>query len=127
MNLESPAFDAICAADHPSPSNGGPCATCAFRPGTEANATEHTVALAKMCVEGLERFDCHEYNRMCRGWLAAVNLRAQDDVKSPEAREYIEAHRAMAGMLANAIGLAKEAEDLAGRIAKEQHAREWTR
>lgn len=73
--LESPAFDAVSAAQHPAPECGGPCATCAFRPGSEASATEHTVALAKACVEGGRYFNCHENPGLCRGWIAAINLR----------------------------------------------------
>lgn len=75
MTIESPAFDAVLAAEHPSPECGGPCATCAFRPGSEASASEHTVALAKACVEGGKYFRCHEHPALCRGWIAAVNLR----------------------------------------------------
>jgi hypothetical protein len=73
--VASPAFDAVLAAQHPSPEQGGPCATCAFRPGTEASRSEHTVVLARLCVEGGREFHCHEKAQLCRGWIAAVNLR----------------------------------------------------
>lgn len=74
----SQAFDLVVEDDHkPSDDAGGPCATCAFRKGTEANRTSHTVELAKFCVEGISPFDCHEHKRLCRGWIAAVNLKAQ--------------------------------------------------
>lgn len=74
-DIESPASDAVLAASHPSPECGGPCATCAFRPGTEANRSRHTLALARLCVEGITEFKCHEQTQLCRGWIAAVNLR----------------------------------------------------
>lgn len=73
--IASPASDAVLAAQHPSPEQGGPCATCAFRPGTEASETEHTAVLARLCVEGGRQFWCHEKTQLCRGWIAAVNLR----------------------------------------------------
>lgn len=73
--VPSPATDAVIQAVHPSPEAGGPCATCAFRPGTEANGTEHTITLARLCVEGGRLFHCHEYPQLCRGFIAAINLR----------------------------------------------------
>lgn len=72
--VESQAFDLVSRAEHPSPECGGPCATCAFRLGTQANLSEHTVALAKLCVEGISPFSCHEKPQLCRGWIAAVNV-----------------------------------------------------
>jgi hypothetical protein len=73
--FESPACDAVIAAVHPSPEDGGPCATCAFRPGTQANQTTHTMELARLCVEGGREFSCHEKPQLCRGFIAAINLR----------------------------------------------------
>ena len=51
-DVPSAASDAVIAANHPAPEQGGPCATCAFRPGTEANLSPHTMQLARLCVEG---------------------------------------------------------------------------
>lgn len=73
--IPSAACDAVLAAEHPSPEEGGPCATCAFRVGTEPNKSEHTVALARLCVEGFRMFHCHEKPGLCRGYVAAANLR----------------------------------------------------
>ena len=69
------AFRAVMEAEHPSPECGGPCATCAFREGTEANRSELTLLRALFCVAGLVPFLCHEKPGACRGWIAAVNLR----------------------------------------------------
>lgn len=73
--IPSPACDAVLAGDHPAWESGGPCATCAFRPGTEAATTQHTVELARLCVEGFRYFGCHEHAGLCRGYVAAMNLR----------------------------------------------------
>lgn len=73
-SVESASCDAVIAASHPSPEAGGPCATCAFRPGTEANLTETTITLARLCVEGMRPFQCHETPQLCRGYIAAANL-----------------------------------------------------
>lgn len=73
--IDSPATDAVMSAAHPEPSAGGPCATCAFRPGTQANQTEHTQILVRLCVEGFREFHCHEKPQLCRGFIAALNLR----------------------------------------------------
>lgn len=73
--VPSHACDAVVAAEKPSPEDGGPCATCAFRVGTEANVTEHTMTLARLCVEGFRTFHCHETPQLCRGFIAALNLR----------------------------------------------------
>lgn len=75
FDAPSAACDAVMAAVHPSPEAGGPCATCAFRPGTEAHRSPHTVALARLCVEGGRAFSCHEQLQLCRGFIAAINLR----------------------------------------------------
>lgn len=84
----SPAFDAVVAASHPDPDAGGPCASCAFRPGTEANLSPHTDMLARFCVEGVTPFNCHERPGFCRGWIAAVNLRAEDITDDEDALRY---------------------------------------
>lgn len=112
LHAPSPAFDAVVAAPHPEPENGGPCATCAFRPGTEANLTPWTVTLARLCVEGIEPFDCHEHPRACRGWIAAVNLRqAAGDVSADEAsQQYRTVMRDAADILSKCIALAKEVD-----------------
>lgn len=73
--VPSAASDAVVAAEHPAHSLGGPCAGCAFRAGTQANQTAHTMQLARLCVEGITPFLCHEHPHACRGWVAAVNLR----------------------------------------------------
>ena len=73
--ISSPAVDAVLAATHPSPEAGGPCATCAFRNGTEANLTEHTQILVRACVEGMRLFHCHEKAGLCKGYIAAANRR----------------------------------------------------
>lgn len=75
MAVPSAACDLVIASEHPSPADGGPCATCAFRPGTEANTTDHTITLARLCVEGLRPFHCHEAPQLCRGFVAAANVR----------------------------------------------------
>ena len=61
------AFRAVMEAEHPSPECGGPCATCAFREGTEANRSELTLLRALFCVAGLVPFLCHEKPGACRG------------------------------------------------------------
>lgn len=107
--VPSPACDAVLAAEHPSPDSGGPCLTCAFRPGTQANRTEHTMALARACVEGLEPFFCHEQPQVCRGFIAAANLRGapQDD----DDRRWMDANRAVADLLSRAIAHGKAADE----------------
>jgi hypothetical protein len=75
LSFACPAFDLVEAAAHPSPEDGGPCSSCAFRPGTEANRSAHTVLLAKLCIEGGRMFSCHERPGLCRGYIAAANLR----------------------------------------------------
>lgn len=118
--FESPAFDAVCGAQHPSDEQGGPCATCAFRPGTEANQTVHTVMLAKFCVEGVTPFDCHEHPRYCRGWIAAVNAKAfAGDISDDEdSKRWRECSRMAAEVLASAIAAGKAADEAARAEAK---------
>lgn len=77
----SDASDLVMAGDHPPHEAGGPCATCAFRAGSEANRTEHTVMLARLCVEGFRPFHCHEHPHACRGWIAAINLRGAPETE----------------------------------------------
>lgn len=103
--IESPSVDAVMAAQHPSPSSGGPCATCAFRPGTEANETEHTQALVRLCVEGFREFHCHERPQLCRGYIAALNLRGVPKTKADQ--RHAEAAGEAADVLAQCITLAK--------------------
>lgn len=110
-DIPSAAADAVIAADHPSPENGGPCATCAFRPGTQANQSWYTMALARMCVEGITPFSCHEQPQACRGWIAAVNLRGAPNTEDD--RRWCEASRAGAELIAACIDSAKQAEQAA--------------
>ncbi len=106
----SPACDAVMAAEHPSPEDGGPCATCAFRPGTEANRSAHTVELARLSVEGLRPLYCHEQAQLCRGYVAAVNLRGvpQDDAD----RRWCEVAGFTADILQRCIASAVLAEEI---------------
>ncbi|HXE82906.1 MAG TPA: hypothetical protein VN513_06220 [Gemmatimonadales bacterium] len=106
----SEAADAVMAADHPSPDQGGPCATCAFRPGTEAYGTARTRELAALCVEGLRPFYCHESPQLCRGFIAAANLRGVPE--SDEDRRWAEVCRLGADLLAACVDhAAKEDRD----------------
>jgi len=73
--VPSSACDIVMSAEHPPHEQGGPCSECAFRAGTEANRTPHTVELARLCVEGFRRFDCHVHRHLCRGYVAAANIR----------------------------------------------------
>jgi hypothetical protein len=116
--MESEAFDVIAGADHPAPEDGGPCGTCAFRPGSQASQTEHTVQLANLCVEGIVPFHCHEQEQLCRGWIAAVNLQGMDgglpmDVESIRHRE---ASAFAADILSDAIAAGVEADKAAGKV-----------
>lgn len=104
----SPACAAIEDAHHPSPADGGPCATCAFRKGTEANTSEHTTQLAALCVEGLRPFHCHEAPQLCRGFVAAVNLRGVPE--GDDDRKWAEVAGAGADILAECIARAREAQ-----------------
>jgi hypothetical protein len=76
---------------------GGPCKSCAIRPGTDANLSPETMATLKECIASGEPFYCHEsvavrdedghaldrhgnrYRRLpqsrwrlCRGWTRAI-------------------------------------------------------
>lgn len=106
--VHSPAVDAVMAAQHPKPSDGGPCATCAFRAGTEANKTEHTQVLVRLSVEGFRYFYCHEQTQLCRGYIAAMNLRGVP--KTRDERRLSEAAGSAADVLERCISAAKAYE-----------------
>lgn len=108
ISLPSPATDAVMAHTHPSHEDGGPCAGCAFRAGTEANSTPHTVALARACVEGIRPFYCHENPGLCRGWVAAVNLNGMPE--NDEQRRWQEVNAHAADMLSDAIAAGRRAD-----------------
>lgn len=110
--VPSAACDAVMAAEHPTDENGGPCATCAFRPGTEANRAWWTTDLARLCVEGFRTFHCHEHPRLCRGFVAAINLRGvpQDE----DDKRWCEVAGHAADMLSDAIRVGAEADRSAG-------------
>ncbi len=109
MSVPSAACDLVMAAEHPSPEDGGPCATCAFRHGTEASKAEYTVELARLCVEGFTLFHCHERPQVCRGFMAALNVRGvpvdEDD------RRWAEVCREAADLLGDCIDRAKAYQD----------------
>lgn len=42
------------------------CATCAFRPGTEASKSANTLLKAQLCALTGELFLCHEHNATAR-------------------------------------------------------------
>lgn len=111
--IDSPSVDAVMQATHPTPANGGPCATCAFRPGSEANRTEHTQALVRLSVEGFREFHCHEKPQLCRGYIAAANLRGVPRTKAE--RRQAEAAGAAADMLAECISMAKAFDEAVRR------------
>lgn len=109
MPCPSPAADAVLAATHPEPECDGPCATCAFRPDTEANQSEHTMELARLCVEGIVPFHCHERPQLCRGFVAAVNLRGAPE--TDEDRKWRECAAFAADVLGQCIRSAVEAQE----------------
>lgn len=55
------------------------CDGCAFRKGTEANNTAHTVLIAITCVLKEETFHCHKRftptgeTKICNGWINVMN------------------------------------------------------
>lgn len=116
--VPSPACDVVMAAEHPSPECGGPCATCAFRSGTQANTAWHTVELARLCVEGLVPFYCHEQPQMCRGFVAAANLRGVPE--SEDDKRWAAVNAIAADMMATAIEHAKAADEAAAALAAER-------
>lgn len=99
--VPSPASDAVMNAEHPCHADGGPCDGCAFRRGTEANTTWHTSELARLCVEGLTPFMCHEHPGLCRGFVAAINLRGAPE--DEDDRRWMECARFSADVLSDAI------------------------
>lgn len=123
--MNSDAFDLVVNHPHPSPENGGPCATCAFRKGTRPNETEHTTTLAMLCVEGLTPFHCHEHPQLCRGWIAAVNVLYLDGVPQDEdAVHHREACAFAAEALSEAIQVGVEADRLHAAAPQRQTAHE---
>jgi hypothetical protein len=72
------------------------CDDCAFRSGTDASTCERTVLLAQLCVESLEKFNCHRREGLCAGWAQGVNAlgsdwyKAQPEWKQTLRRELIE-------------------------------------
>lgn len=50
-------------------------------------------ALATLCIGGLDPFYCHEKTQICRGWIAAVNLRGVPENKAEVARRWAELKR----------------------------------
>ena len=55
------------------------CVGCAFRKGTEANATPDTLAWAAQCTRTMQPFYCHCVEaigqKVCSGWMAVVDER----------------------------------------------------
>lgn len=107
-NVPSRASDLVMSADHPTPASGGPCATCAFRIGTQANLSPHTVELARLCVEGFREFYCHERPQVCRGFNAAINLRGVP--QGEDDRRWSEVAGMAADVLQQCIEAAKAAD-----------------
>lgn len=107
LNIASPSVDAVMGAEHPAPEEGGPCATCAFRKGTEANGAEHTTTLVRLCVEGMRPFLCHEKAGLCRGYIAAANLRG---APTPSEKEEVDILGRVADQLGEIIAEASELE-----------------
>lgn len=112
VGVPSEATDLVVAAmpSAPSPEAGGPCATCAFRSGTEAHQADYTYALARLCVEGGVPFYCHEQEQLCRGFIAAVNVRGVP--ANEDERRWAEVARMGADVLGRCIDAAKAAESL---------------
>ena len=62
------------------------CATCAYRPGTEASRDETTLLTARLCAIAGEPFFCHEEQvshgeerqEVCAGFLAAVEAQGPE-------------------------------------------------
>ena len=110
-SVPSAACDAVESAKHPSPEAGGPCATCAFRPGTEANRSAHTAELARLCVEGFRFFYCHEQPQLCRGYLAAINVRGVPE--SEDDRRWSDVCGIAADLIADCISRAEADQERA--------------
>jgi hypothetical protein len=109
--VPSAAADAVMTAEHPRHDEGGPCDECAFRSGTEANRTEHTVTLARLCVEGFRPFYCHVHPGLCRGYVAALNLRGVPE--DEDDRRWCEVARMAADVLGECIESARAADAVA--------------
>lgn len=122
LGVPSAACDAVMAARHPSPADGGPCVTCAFRVGTEANTTPHTVILARLCVEGSRPFYCHERPGLCRGFVAALNLRGVIPADDVEAKRWETANAFAADVYAQAIAAGVEADRAAQAFSSPRDA-----
>jgi hypothetical protein len=99
------------------------CATCAYRPGTEASKCERTLVKAKLCLISGELFLCHEDPAriaICRGWhdAFAARLRAGKLEEDPKLREMAEKLsdaicEAEQAVLESQHGLAKQLYDAA--------------
>lgn len=104
---DSPSVEAVIAAEHPAPDRGGPCSGCAFRKGTEANRDEVTQTMIRLCVEGMRTFDCHMRPGLCKGYIAAANLRGVPTTKRDRVKADIYGTAAdfIAGMIDNVKAL----------------------
>lgn len=100
-SVDSHACDIVSSASHPAYADGGPCA---FRAGTEPSRAEETVTLARLCVEGFRPFYCHEHEHLCRGFVAAMNIRGLPETN--EDRRLVEAAGAAADVLSACIASA---------------------
>jgi hypothetical protein len=65
--------------------------------------------LARLCVEGIRPFYCHEKPGLCRGYVAALNLRGvpSDD----DDRKWQEVARFSADLLSDLIADAKRVQE----------------
>jgi hypothetical protein len=108
-NVPSGASDVVMTAVHPSHEEGGPCSECAFRRGTEASNTPHTVALARLCVEGSRPFHCHVHPGLCRGYVAAANVRGVPSDDDDERWAIVAGHAS--DVIGICIDAAKAAEE----------------
>jgi len=73
--------------------------------------TAHTTELARLCVEGIVPFHCHERPQVCRGFNAAVTLRGVPE--DEEDRRWMEVARFAAEILSQAIEVGKAADAVA--------------
>jgi hypothetical protein len=56
----------------------GRCATCAFRPGTDANGSAATTMAAVKCILEQTPFECHERpGKLCAGFAALLDVTAE--------------------------------------------------
>ena len=109
--VPSAACDAVFTAEHPSHEDGGPCHDCAFRSGSEASQHAHTADLARLCVEGFREFRCHVHPGLCRGYIAALNLRGVPQDEDDKKWSIIAGHAADA--IAMCIDSARREQELA--------------